>query len=51
MGAGGKTLTVFSMQYTEKMFRLIYNLLSVMFYKIGKSLVLSLNAMIVLKFK
>lgn len=46
-----KKLTVFSSQYTEKMFRLIYNLSSVMFCKIGKSLVLSLNAMLVLKFK
>lgn len=50
-GGGEKTLTVFSSQYTEKIFRLIHNLRSVMFYKIGKSLILHLNAMLVLKFK
>lgn len=47
----GEKKPVFSSQYAEKMFRLIYNLSSIMFYKIGKSLVLSLNAMLVLKFK
>lgn len=50
-GGGEKTLTVFSSQYTEKVFRLIHNLCGVMFYKTGKSLLLSLNAMLVLKFK